>query len=107
MTSLRIAVDAMGGDEGIAVMLAGTARARRRYEGMEFILVGDEAKIREGLKAHPNLTAGSGIIHPAEPVGSGPKPSQAIRRAKTTSMGIAIDMVKQGRAGAAVSSGNT
>src|SRR3546814_18526583 len=40
-------------------------------------------------------------------IGSSERPSQAIRRAKTTSMGIAIDMVKQGRAGAAVSSGNT
>ena len=58
-TSSRIAVDAMGGDEGIAVMLAGVAAARRRYEGIQFYLVGDEAQIREGLKTHPNLTAAS------------------------------------------------
>ncbi|HEU4960671.1 MAG TPA: phosphate acyltransferase PlsX [Sphingomonas sp.] len=105
--SSRIAVDAMGGDEGLAVMLAGVARARRKFEGMKFILVGDEAAIREGLKTHPNLTAHSEIVHAPDTVGSSEKPSQAIRRAKTTSMGIAIDMVKQGRAGAAVSSGNT
>ena len=105
--SSRIAVDAMGGDEGLAVMLAGVAHARRRFEDMRFILVGDEARIREGLKTHPNLTAHSEIVHAPEVVGSSDKPSQAIRRAKTTSMGVAIDMVKQGRAGAAVSSGNT
>lgn len=105
--SSRIAVDAMGGDEGLAVMLAGVARARRKFEGMKFILVGDDAAIREGLKNHPNLTAHSEIVHAPDTVGSSDKPSQAIRRAKTTSMGIAIDMVKQGRAGAAVSSGNT
>ncbi|MBA17082.1 MAG: phosphate acyltransferase [Sphingomonas sp.] len=103
----RIAVDAMGGDEGIAVMLAGGARARRKFPGMEFFLVGDESAIREGLKNHPNLTAASEIVHAPEVVGSEEKPSQALRRAKTTSMGIAIDLVKQGRAGAAVSSGNT
>lgn len=103
----RIAVDAMGGDEGVAVMLAGAARARRRFEGMEFLLVGDESRIRDGLKVHPNLAAASEIVHAAEVVASDAKPSQAIRRAKTTSMGIAIDLVKQGRAGAAVSSGNT
>ncbi|MET3724988.1 phosphate acyltransferase PlsX [Sphingomonas trueperi] len=103
----RIAVDAMGGDEGVAVMLAGAARARRRFEGMEFLLVGDESRIRDGLKAHPNLAAASEVVHAAEIVASDAKPSQAIRRAKTTSMGIAIDLVKQGRAGAAVSSGNT
>ncbi|WP_294295098.1 phosphate acyltransferase PlsX [uncultured Sphingomonas sp.] len=103
----RIAVDAMGGDEGLAVMLAGVARARRQYDGMRFLLVGDEAKIREGLAAHPNLTAASEIVHAPDVISGSDKPSQAIRRAKTTSMGVAIDLVKQGRAAAAVSSGNT
>ncbi len=102
-----IAVDAMGGDDGLAVMLAGVARARHRHEGTHFFLVGDETAIREGLKAHPNLSQNSEIVHAPEVVGSSEKPSQAIRRAKTTSMGIAIDLVKQGRAAAAVSSGNT
>jgi len=102
-----IAVDAMGGDEGLAVMLAGVAAARRRFEGMRFFLVGDEAQVAEGLKTHPNLAHASEIVHAPETVGSSDKPSQAIRRSKTTSMGIAIDLVKQGRAGAAVSSGNT
>ena len=74
---------------------------------MRFILVGDEAAIREELKAHPNLSQNSEIVHAPEVVGSSEKPSQAIRRAKKTSMGIAIDLVKQGRAAAAVSSGNT
>lgn len=103
----RIAVDAMGGDEGLAVMLAGVAVARRRFEGMRFILVGDEAAIREGLKNHPNLSAHSEIVHAPETISATEKPSQAIRRAKTTSMGIAVDLVKQGEAAAAVSSGNT
>ncbi|MCP8890262.1 phosphate acyltransferase PlsX [Sphingomonas faeni] len=102
-----IAVDAMGGDDGLAVMLAGVALARHQYEGMRFLLVGDEAAIREGLKAHPNLSQHSEIVHAPEVVGSSDKPTQAIRRAKKTSMGIAIDLVKQGRAAAAVSSGNT
>lgn len=106
-SSARIAVDAMGGDEGLEVMLAGVARARRRFEGMRFLLVGDEAAIREGLKTHPNLTAASEIVHAPEVVTADDKPSQAIRRAKTTSMGVAIDLVKKGEAAAAVSSGNT
>jgi glycerol-3-phosphate acyltransferase PlsX len=106
-TSPRIAVDAMGGDEGLAVMLAGVARARRANDGMRFLLVGDETQIREGLKSHPNLSAASEIVHAPETVAGTEKPSQAIRRAKTTSMGLAINAVKVGDAGAAVSSGNT
>ena len=102
-----IAVDAMGGDEGLAVMLAGVARARRLSNGVRFLLVGDENAIAAGLRNHPNLTQASEIVHAPETVEAAEKPSQAIRRAKTTSMGIAIDLVKRGRAAAAVSSGNT
>ena len=97
----------MGGDEGLAVMLAGVAKARRADEGMRFILVGDESRIADGLRKHPNLSAGAEVVHAPEVIGGSDKPSQAIRRAKTTSMGIAIDLVKKGRAGAAVSAGNT
>ena len=106
-TNSWIAIDAMGGDEGLAVMLAGVTEARRRFDGTHFFLVGDEAKIAEGLKNHPNLTANSEIVHAPEVIKGDEKPSAALRRAKTTSMGVAIDLVKQGRAAAAVSSGNT
>jgi phosphate acyltransferase len=97
----------MGGDEGLAVMLAGVALARRRWPGLTFDLVGDEAAIATALANHPNLAAASTIIHAPETIAGSDRPAQAIRRSKTTSMGIAIDRVKQGHAGAAVSSGNT
>ena len=103
----RIAVDAMGGDEGLAVMLAGVATARRRYDDVDYILVGDEPAIRNGLKNHPNLTKYSEVVHAPETVSGDEKPSAALRRARVTSMGIAIDQVKQGRAAACLSSGNT
>ena len=102
-----IAIDAMGGDDGLRVMLAGVARARRRFQDMRFLLVGDEAAVREGVSRHPGLADYSEVVHAPDVVGSSDKPSQAIRRAKTTSMGVAIGLVKQGRAAAAVSSGNT
>ena len=102
-----IAVDAMGGDEGLAVMLAGVARARRQFEGMKFLLVGDESAIRDGLKTHPNLSDNAEIVHAPEVVGSSETAGKALRRARTTSIGVAIDCVKQGRAGVAVSAGNT
>lgn len=103
----RIAIDAMGGDGGLAVMLAGVALARRQWPGLTFDLVGDEAAINTALDQHPNLRAASDIIHAPEAIDGSERAGQAIRRAKTTSMGLAIDAVKQGRAGAAVSAGNT
>jgi len=103
----RIAIDAMGGDEGVAVMLAGAALARHRHEGFEFLLVGDEKRIKNALDDHPNLRSASEILHSDEVVSAEAKPSQALRGAKKTSMGIAIEAVKQGDVSAAVSAGNT
>ncbi len=105
--SPRLAIDAMGGDEGLAVMLAGVADARRQWPGLTFLLVGDETAIRAGLLNHPNLSAASDIVHAADVINGSEKPGQAIRRAKTTSMGMAIDAVKTGQAKGAVSAGNT
>ncbi|WP_448502198.1 phosphate acyltransferase PlsX [Sphingomonas sp.] len=106
-SSARIAVDAMGGDGGLFVMLDGVAMARRRFPDLRYVLVGDEPAIRKGLSRHPNLEAAADIVHADGMVASDDKPSQAIRRARSTSMGIAIDQVKQGNAAAAVSAGNT
>lgn len=107
MSLPRIAVDAMGGDEGVRVMVEGAALARRRHDRFKFLLVGDEPAIKKALENHPNLRAASEILHSDSVVRPEDKPSQALRRAKTTSMGMAIGAVKAGEAGAAVSAGNT
>ncbi len=107
MSLPRIAVDAMGGDEGVRVMVEGAALARRRHERFKFLLVGDEERIKSALDNHPNLRAAAEILHAPDVVSGEEKPTQALRRAKTTSMGLAINAVKQGDAGAAVSAGNT
>ncbi len=107
MSLPRIAVDAMGGDEGVRVMIAGAALARRDHDRFEFLLVGDRARIEAALENHPKLAAASEILHCEDVVGGDEKPTQALRRAKSTSMGLAVNAVKEGRAGAAVSAGNT
>ncbi|WP_226018965.1 phosphate acyltransferase PlsX [Novosphingobium sp. FKTRR1] len=103
----RIAIDAMGGDEGVPIMVEGAAIARRRHENLRFLLVGDEARIAAVLSAHPDLAPAVEVLHASDTVAGDEKPTQALRRARTTSMGLAIDAVKQGRAGAALSAGNT
>lgn len=103
----RIAIDAMGGDEGVPVMIAGAALARHRHESFKFLLVGDEVKIKAALENHPNLRAASEILHSNEVVTGDDKISVALRKSKTGSMGMAINAVKTGDASAAVSAGNT
>ena len=107
MSLPRIAVDAMGGDEGVRVMIEGAAIARRSHDRFKFLLVGDEVRIKAALENHPNLRSASEILHADDVVSGDEKPSQALRRAKTTSMGKTINAVKTGDAGAAVSGGNT
>jgi glycerol-3-phosphate acyltransferase PlsX len=107
MSLPRIAVDAMGGDVGVRVMVEGAALARRQHEQFKFLLVGDESAIKTALEAHPNLRAASEILHAPDVVAGEEKPTQALRRARTTSMGLAIEAVKSGEAGAAISAGNT
>ena len=107
MSLPRIAIDAMGGDVGVRVMVEGAALARRRHDRFEFLLVGDETRIKAALENHPNLRGASEILHSDDVISGEEKPSQALRRAKTTSMGMAIHAVKAGDAGAAVSAGNT
>src|SRR3569623_1827980 len=107
MSLPRIAVAAKGGDEGVRTMVSGAARARRRHDQFKFLLVGDRARIERALEAHPNMREASEILHCDDGVGGDERPTQALRRAKTTSMGLAIQAVKAGRAGAAVSAGNT
>lgn len=107
MSLPRIAIDAMGGDIGVRVMVDGAAEARRHHDRFKFLLVGDEVRIKAALESHPNLREASEILHCEDVVGGDEKPTQALRRAKTTSMGLAVNAVKLGDAGAAVSAGNT
>lgn len=102
-----IAIDAMGGDDGIRVMVAGAALARHRHENFKFLLVGDEPRIKQALEDHPNLRSASEILHTDEVVSGDDKPSQALRKSRGSSMGLAINAVKEGNASAAVSAGNT
>jgi len=105
--SPRIAIDAMGGDIGPAVMVAGMARARRKDRSLRFDVFGDEAQIAPELEKHQPLVDAVALHHCTDAIHASEKPSQAIRRAKTTSMGLAINAVKEGQANAALSGGNT
>jgi glycerol-3-phosphate acyltransferase PlsX len=102
----RIAIDAMGGDGGPATTIAGVALARDRDPELRFTLFGDGAAIRAELAHYPQI-ADSVVVHCDDVITGDDKPSQAIRRTRSSSMGGAILAVKDGQAVAAVSAGNT
>ena len=102
-----LALDAMGGEHGPEVVVPGAALSLERHPDLDFILVGDEARIAPVLAAHPALAAHARIVHTTHVVSMQEKPSQALRRGKGSSMWLALEAVQKGEAHAAVSAGNT
>jgi glycerol-3-phosphate acyltransferase PlsX len=102
---VKIAVDAMGGDHGPAVVVEGAVAAAREL-GASVVLVGDKAAIEREL-ARLGVPAGLEIRHASQVVGMGESPSQALRRKRDSSLRIAAELVRDGEASAFVSAGNT
>ncbi len=110
MNAITIAVDAMGGDHGLTVVIPAAVRAVRNNPGLNLILVGDQSQIITHLKKHhvsmrqhPQFS----IRHTSEVVSMDELPSHALRNKKDSSMRVAINLVKEGKAQACVSAGNT
>lgn len=106
--TVALAVDAMGGDHGLAVTVPATLDFLRRHAADRVILVGDEPAIRETLRRSRSLAADRiEIRHATQVVGMDESPALAMRTKKDSSMRVAIDLVGAGTAQACVSAGNT
>jgi glycerol-3-phosphate acyltransferase PlsX len=105
---VRIALDAMGGDHGAAVVVPGAELSLGRHPDIEFLLFGDRAAVTPLLDARPRLKSAVRVVHTDVAIKMDDKPSQALRKGRwKSSMWLAIDAVKKGEADVAVSAGNT
>jgi glycerol-3-phosphate acyltransferase PlsX len=105
---ITIALDAMGGDSGIDVVVPASVIAISQHPDVQIILVGDEAKLTAavataGAATNPRLK----IHHASQQVEMDEAASTALRNKKDSSMRVALDLVKDGVAHACVSAGNT
>lgn len=104
-TQARIAIDAMGGDNAPAEIVAGAVRAREEL-GVEVLLVGDPHQIEASMKQH--TTSCQLEIVPAEgTIEMHEEPLGALKRKPKASINVAMDLVKQQRADAVVSAGHS
>ncbi len=104
--TVTLAVDMMGGDNGLAVTAPGIRRALQNYSNLHCLLVGRQADIVSllgDLSGNPNVE----IVQAAEVVDMHESPATALRSKKNSSMRVAINLVAEGRADACVSAGNT
>jgi glycerol-3-phosphate acyltransferase PlsX len=103
---MKIAVDAMGGDHGPAVVVEGAVVAQQQF-GVSVILVGDQAAIERALARLGVPGPAVEIRHASQVVGMAESPSQALRRKRDSSLRVAAELVRDGHASAFVSAGNT
>lgn len=96
----------MGGDSAPVAEVSGAVAAARQW-GCEAILVGDTEKIQHELAKHQTQGLSIEIQHASEVVGMHDSASDAVRKKKDSSIRVAFDLVKQGRAAAVVSTGNS
>jgi len=97
----------MGGDNAPNMVIEGIAQARNLCPGTKFLVFGDKNIIKPQIDQHPELATASEIIHCEDVVSSDMQPSQALRRGRKSSMGLAIQAVKDEAAHVAISAGNT
>ena len=105
---MKIALDAMGGDQAPFVNIAGTRDALNLYPDIETIyLVGDEETLKQAVLEHKLTDPRAVIVHAPDVVEMDESGATSLRRKKKSSISVATDLVKSGEADAVVSAGNT
>ncbi len=104
--SIRVALDAMGGDNAPGEIVLGAIQAAREY-GMGVYLVGREEAIRAELAKHDTHGLDLPIVHTDEVIEMDEHPANAVRRKKNASMTLSLQLVRDGAALGAVSAGNS
>ena len=108
MTRLTLALDVMGGDFGPSVTVPAALQALNSNSQLTLLLVGNPDAITPLLaKADFEQRSRLQIIPAQSVIASDARPSQAIRASRGSSMRVALELVKEGRAQACVSAGNT
>ncbi len=106
--AITLAVDAMGGDHGPRVTVPASLSVLTEHPSLSLVLVGQESQIRPLLSGlSPDLSSRVEILHTDEVVLMDDKVAVALRNKRHSSMRLAINLVRDGKAAACVSAGNT
>jgi len=105
--TITLAVDAMGGDHGPKVTIPASINALSKYDQLHIILVGDKELIQKELQKNKYTNTRLSIQHASEVVEMDESPQSALKNKKDSSMRIAINLIKEEKAQACVSAGNT
>ncbi len=106
---IKIAIDGMGGDRSPLMVIGGILRAAQRYPDVHFVLFGNRDKIQPLLakKHFAPIIDRVDIIHTDEIVTMDEAPANAIRRGRNSSMGLALNALREKQVDCVISAGNT
>jgi len=105
---MRIAIDAMGGDFAPREIVKGAVEAARGLPSVSRIfLVGNAEAVKAELAGYSSVSEKIEVRHASETIEMHEEPAMAVRRKKDSSIGRAVDLVKEGEADAMLSAGNT
>ncbi|MGL5514997.1 MAG: phosphate acyltransferase PlsX, partial [Sporomusa sp.] len=107
---MKVAIDAMGGDYAPDEIVLGALQAAQEYgqEGLEIVLVGDQAQITQSLDRHGNWNNFNITVrHASEVIDMHESPGTAVRKKKDASVVVATSLVKQGHCDAVICAGST
>jgi len=105
---IRVAIDAMGGDNAPFSVVAGTVMGYRvAPPDVQLVLVGNSQKIMDELKSLHAEKLPIEIVEAAEEIEMGEEPTNAVRHKKQSSINVGLNLQKNGQADAFISAGNT
>ena len=105
--TITLAVDAMGGDHGPKITVPASINALTRYDQLHIILVGDRELIEKELQKNKYTNTRLSVQHASEVVEMDESPQSALKNKKDSSMRVGINLIKEEKAQACVSAGNT
>ncbi len=104
---MRVAVDAMGAEKGLDIVIEGAIKAKKVNPEIEVVLVGDKEKIENEIIKSNFKEASFSIVHAPEMVKVTDPATVSAKKKKNSSITLALDLLKEGKVEALVSAGNT
>ena len=105
--TVRVAVDAMGGDNAPLEIVKGAVEAVNEREELQLFLVGNEGRIEAELAKYQFKREKITVVPASEEISCDEAPVMAIRKKKDSSIVVALNLVKEGKADAFVSAGSS
>lgn len=105
--NVRIVIDTIGGDNGAAVCVKGAVKAVKKNPNISIILTGHADELNKLLASEKYDGSGIEVINAAEEISLHEKPVEAVRKKKESSLVIAMNLLKEGKADALISAGSS